>query len=37
MTIIARTPRHQPTGHAFAVPVVREIAPPRAAPASGVW
>jgi hypothetical protein len=37
MTVISRTPRHLPTGHAYVVPVVREIAPPRSAPASGVW
>jgi hypothetical protein len=37
MTTTARTHRHLPTGHAFVVPVVREIAPPRTAPSSGVW
>jgi hypothetical protein len=37
MTIIARSPRHLPTGHAYVVPVVREIAPPRSAPSSGLW
>jgi hypothetical protein len=37
MTVIARSPRLLPTGHAYTVPVVREIEPPRSAPASGVW
>ena len=37
MTIIASTPRTRPaTGHAYSVPVVREVAPPRSAP-SGDW
>jgi hypothetical protein len=37
MTVLARTPRQLPIGHAYVVPVVREIAPPRSAPQAGVW
>jgi hypothetical protein len=37
MTVLAPTPRHLPIGHAYVVPVVREIAPPRSAPQAGVW
>jgi hypothetical protein len=37
MTVIASTPRRLPVAHAFVVPVVREVAPPRSAPASGMW
>jgi hypothetical protein len=31
MTLLATTARRRPASHAFAVPVVRELAPPRAA------
>jgi hypothetical protein len=37
MTIVARTSRPQPAGHAYVVPVVREVARPSLAPAAGVW
>ncbi len=37
MTVIATTPRTRPAGHAYVVPVVREIAPPRSAPGGSVW
>ena len=37
MTVLARTPRRLPIGHAYVVPVVREIAPPRSAPQGSVW
>ena len=37
MTLIARTTRRLPADHAFVVPVVREVEPPRSAPAAGVW
>lgn len=31
MTLVATTPRSHPVTHAYVVPVVREIAPPRPA------
>jgi hypothetical protein len=37
MTVLIRTPRHLPIGHAYVVPVVREIAPPRSAPQAEAW
>jgi hypothetical protein len=37
MTVVTRTPRHLPIGHAYVVPVVREVAPPASAPAAGAW
>jgi hypothetical protein len=37
MTILARSPRQLPADHAYVVPVVREIAPPRAAATGSVW
>jgi hypothetical protein len=37
MTVIARSVRQIPAGHAYAVPVVREIVPPRSAPTATVW
>ncbi len=37
MTVIATTPRTRPASHAYVVPVVREIAPPRSAPSETVW
>jgi hypothetical protein len=38
MTAIATSPRRiAATSHAYVVPVVREIAPPRSAPASDIW
>jgi hypothetical protein len=37
MTVVATSPRRLAVSHAFAVPVVREVQPPRSAPASGVW
>jgi hypothetical protein len=37
MTVIARTHRPTAAGHAYVVPVVREIAPPRSAPTGSVW
>jgi hypothetical protein len=37
MTILTPTLRHTAAGHAYVVPVVREIAPPKSAPAAGVW
>jgi hypothetical protein len=37
MTIVATTPRTRPAVHAYVVPVVREIAPPRGAASATVW
>jgi len=38
MTVIANTkPRRTSTSHAFVVPVVREVAPPRSAPRVDSW
>ena len=37
MTVVATTPRRIASIHAFVVPVVREIAPPRNAPSADVW
>ena len=37
MTVLATTVRRQPTSHAFVVPVVRELAPLRAAVGSTAW
>jgi hypothetical protein len=38
MTIIAAsTARTRPAGHAYVVPVVREVAPPRIAPNASDW
>jgi len=37
MTAIATTPRRTASIHAYVVPVVREIAPPRSAPTSDTW
>jgi hypothetical protein len=37
MTVLATTVRRQPTHHAFVVPVVRELAPQRAAVGSTSW
>lgn len=37
MTLIAPTTRRLATAHAFVVPVVRELEPPRSAPSAGVW
>ena len=37
MTVLATTPRRLAVTHAFSVPVVREVPPPRFAPAAGVW
>jgi hypothetical protein len=36
MTLLVNTPR-RPASHAFAVPVVREVPRPSAAPAINVW
>jgi hypothetical protein len=35
MTLVATTPRTRPVTHAYVVPVVREIAPPRPDLAAG--
>jgi hypothetical protein len=37
MTVVATTPRTRPAGHAYVVPVVREIAPPRSSASAGDW
>ncbi len=37
MTVIARTHRPTAAGHAYVVPVVREIPRPSSAPTAGVW
>ena len=37
MTAIATTPRRIATSHAYVVPVVREMTPPRSAPTSDTW
>ena len=37
MTVTARSARQIPAGHAYTVPVVREIVPPRSAPTGSVW
>ena len=37
MTVLATTVRRSPTSHAFVVPVVRELAPQRAAVGSTDW
>ena len=37
MTIIAPTTRPTTAGHAYVVPVVREIAPPQSCAASDGW
>jgi hypothetical protein len=37
MTVLATTVRRRPASHAFVVPVVRELAPPRAAVGSSTW
>jgi len=38
MTIIANTPaRIRPAGHAYVVPVVREVAPQQVAVSAAVW
>ena len=37
MTVVTRSPRQIPAGHAYVVPVVREIVPPRNAPTGSVW
>jgi len=38
MTIVTTAPRTTAAGHAYVVPVVREVAPPQSAPTNqGVW
>jgi hypothetical protein len=37
MTLVAASPRRLPVSHAFVVPVVREVEPPRAVASAGVW
>jgi len=37
MTVLATTVRRNLAGHAFVVPVVREMAPQRAAVGSSAW
>jgi hypothetical protein len=37
MTILATTVRRNSAGHAFVVPVVRELAPQRASVGSSSW
>jgi hypothetical protein len=37
MTVLATTAPRRPASHAFVVPVVRELAPPRAAVGSAAW
>jgi hypothetical protein len=37
MTVLASTVRRRPASHAFVVPVVRELAPQRAAVGSAAW
>jgi hypothetical protein len=37
MTVVTTTPRRLAAAHAFVVPVVREVEPPRSSPAAGVW
>jgi hypothetical protein len=37
MTVLATTVRRSSAGHAFVVPVVREVAPQRAAVGSSIW
>jgi hypothetical protein len=37
MTVTATTARRLPTGHAYVVPVVREIAPRPSSPPGDIW
>jgi len=37
MTLLATPARRRPASHAFAVPVVRELAPQTRAVAAGTW
>jgi hypothetical protein len=37
MTVIATTARIRPVTHAYVVPVVREIAPPRSSASATDW
>jgi hypothetical protein len=37
MTVVATTSRTRPAGHAYVVPVVREIAPPQGSASTTDW